>query len=291
MSAALVRCDDAEHIMAFLEQDHIRYRHLIHYMQTPSPAWDDAMYAYYPSGVTRKAPPLHFVDDENDIKLLASLWDTRLRLDGIADHIPTEQLRQWFQELNPYGVLTTTEALTDTLAELAGQDGWSMNFHYSLTDDTLLAAPSHDVAILTEADREAAYAFLAQPSEVPFLDVARMNDNLRRDVDFFYAGLPGTCFVARYNGAIVGMVTLHPQTAKCDEISRLYVAPAHRCRGYGQALLSAASRHILNRGLISTCGVGGDTEILDRVLTGVGYRIACRFWHRRYWWDTVESRK
>ncbi len=291
MSAAMVRCDDTKCILDFFNQDHIRFRHLIHYMDPPSKAWDDAMHSYYPSGVTRSDPPIHFVDEKQCIHLLASLWSGRLRLDGSLQHLSKEQLGQWYHEIKPYGVLTTTEGLTETLTELAGEDGWSVNFHYSVTENTFLSNAFHSISLFDKADRAAADEFFAQPSDVPFLTIARVNDNLRRDLDFLYAGLPTFCMTAKVNGAIVGMVTGHPQTKLCDEISRIYVAPQYRCQGYGRSLLSAASQHILANGRIPVCAAGGDPDALDRLLSSVGYRICCRFWHRRYWWDTVESRK
>lgn len=291
MSATLVRCDNTERILKFFEQDHLRFRHLIHYLNPPSKAWDDAMYAYYPSGVKRKAPPIHFVDNEENIALLASLWDGRLRLDGTLDTISQDHLWEWYAQIKPYGVLTTTEALTEPLAQLAGEDGWSVNFHYTVTPNNFLKGTYHSISELTPNDKDAADEFLAQPSDVPFLSIARVNDNLRRDLDFMYTGLPGMCLAAKVNNAIVAILTSHPQTNQCEELSRLYVAPQYRCKGFGKSLLSAACERILARGLIPACASGGDLDTIDRLLTSIGFRISCRFWHRRYWWDTVECRK
>lgn len=278
------KCTDNTAIIEFCQNDPIALRHIIHYLNSPIPNYDDALTAFYP-GVAPKTPPVIYVDGTNPIRLMAHDWDGRLRLEGNERHLSGEALREWCAQMNPRGAASTSDSLSDLLRETVGQDGWSVNFHYSVSPSKFLERTEHKVIQLSPADYDNCLRFLERPSDTPFLNIKRANMNLARDLSWMHDGLPVDAYAIREGSDIVGICTVFQMTACCDEVSRLYVPREVRGRGYGRSLLSAATRDILARGRQPGFAVGGDPEILGRLLTSLGYNIVCRFWHWRYWWD------
>lgn len=281
---------DEARIRAFCLQDAMRYRHILHYLgRPPWSDWDKAMFAYYPSGVSETTPPAHYaVERDGQVGLLADIWDRRVRIEGDARLISLDGLRAWWSCVKPIGVGTTSEELSELLSHVVGDVDWSANFYYTVTADTFLEHTAHEVVRLSPADRDSFDRFLERPSDVPFLNLRRSNDNLARDLLFLYNGIPVDGYAVRVGPDIAGIVTTFILTDSCDEISRLYVAREYRGRGIGRSLLSAATREILMKGRQPSFAVGGDPNILDRLLCGLGYRVFSRFWHWRFWWDMVE---
>lgn len=287
----LFLCHDMARIEKFCRQDAILYRHLLHFLAPPSPEWDRAMSAYYPKGVSDDDPSAFYVDNADRIRLLANLWAGKLRIEGDVDSVSADGLRSWCLQVNACGILTTSEDLCDFLGDALGFDDWSVNFHYTVTASTFLGNTRHDVERLLPTDRTDFNLFLDRPADTPFLSIRRANDNLARDLAFMSVGLPVECHAVRVGGNIVGMITAFQMTGSCDEISRLYVAREYRHRGIGRSLLSAITRSILDRGRQPAFALKGSPDAVGDLLTGLGYRIFGRFWHRRYWWDTVEPAK
>jgi GNAT superfamily N-acetyltransferase len=102
-----------------------------------------------------------------------------------------------------------------------------------------------------------------------------------RDVLFMCAGLPVECHVTEADDEITGILTVNPITARCDEISMLFVDPAWRRRGLAQSLLSAATRDVLARGRVPAYSASGDRAEIAGMLAQVGYYRVARSW---WWW-------
>lgn len=185
---------DSARLLDFGRRDPIRYRHLIHWLEPPCPAWDDAMSAYYP-GTTPDTPMAYYVDRPERIGLIATYWGGKLKLEGdVAHGSSSDGLREWCTQLDPQGVATTSEELSDLLSDVVGHKGWSVNFHYTATPKGFRGRTLHEVFQLSPSDRVSYEAFLDRPADTPFLSVQRANDNLARDLAFLSAGLPVECY-------------------------------------------------------------------------------------------------
>ena len=94
-------------------------------------------------------------------------------------------------------------------------------------------------------------------------------------------GLPVDYYATEEGDEITAVLTVNPFTNRCDEISTLFVDLEHRRKGLAQSLISAATRDILVQGR-QPCYSGGDREVLDQMLTGVGYSLVSRDWHHYF---------
>ncbi len=283
-TALLAPYSDCGRLLQFCQREPIGYRHIIHYLSSPVPDYDAALAAYYP-GMAPVTSSRYFVDNTEHISLLADNWDGRLRLEGNETHVSKEALQEWCAQQQPRGAASTSESLTELLQQVVSPDGWSVNFHYSVTPERFRECRQHRVSELSPANAQELQQFFKRSSDTPFLTIERANVNLSRDIGWMNQGLPVKVYGVYKDGSIVGLCSVFQMTAACDEVSRLYVPKEFRGRGYGKSLLSAATKDILAQNRQPGFAVGGDLEVLGRLLGSLGYSIACRFWHWRYWWD------
>lgn len=260
------------------------YRHILRYLDSVCPAYDDALAAYY-KGVSPETPPVYYADRSDPISLLVHDWGGRLRIEGDAGRVSLDALLEWCVRMNPRGAATTSEDLSDFLSKVLGPDSWSVNFHYTVTARAFLGHRTREVYRLTPLDRDAFEVFLDRPADTPFLNIRRANNNLARDLAWMCVGLPITCYAVRVGDDIAGVCTVYQITPLYDEMSRLYVAREFRGHGIGKSLLTVATEDTLALGRQPAFAVGGDPDKLDHLLTTLGYKMAHRFWHKRYWWD------
>jgi len=239
------------------------------------------MFDYYqpPSDTTEL---VIYTDRDQPANLLAAYRHSRLRLEGTLGTISKQQLCDWCRHMNPVGVATTSEDLLDVLCDAVGKDGWSTNLHYFITRELYREFSSHDVFELKSSDRAEYEAFLARPADAPFLTINQSDDTLSRDLSFMCAGLPVKCYAARCDGEIVGIVTAFPISAEHMDMSRMYVLPQYRGQGIGRSLVSKATGDLLQLGFQPVFAAQNGV-VMGRLLGSIGYKLACHFWHRRYW--------
>jgi len=262
----------------------MQYRHLICDLTLPFPEWRKAFGNYY--GISETEQPTFYVDNPQDVTLLASIFINRLRIEGTFDGIAPDGFRQWCQTNRFQGYATTSEKLMCILRSITGPEGWSYNAHYQVTPETFRDQTLTEVILLTPEDKEKVDAFLARPADVPFLTVGRTVPALERDFSLSTLNLPVHCYAALIHNEIVGIASVHPMTTYADEFSQLYVAPEYRGHGVGCSLLSAAVRDTFHRGHI--LGAAPNPDALPE-LEKIGFRLVCRFWHQRFWHDTPQT--
>jgi len=236
-----------------------------------------------------ETPVDYYVDNHEHASILGAYYDGRLRLEGTFDFNQKDELAKWCAQIHPFGVATTNELMMYMLRGVVGDDGWSLDSHYSVTKESFCDRTTHEVVSLTAADHDAYHAFLEHPADVPFLSIQRSDGKLARDFAFMCAGVPMDCYAVFDGPDIVGALTVQPMTDANDEISRLFVIREYRGRGIARSLISAAARTTLARGRQAACALQGDFIGPKHTLSSMGFHVCCRFWQKRYWSDVPRS--
>lgn len=113
------------------------------------------------------------------------------------------------------------------------------------------------------------------------VDEDRGSGAIVRDFEFMCAGLPVDNYAIAEGGEITGIATVNPMTERCDEVSAVFVSPAHRGKGLATSLLSLATRDILERGNRPAYSAAGNAEEIVGLVEKVGYLFVAYWW---YWW-------
>ena len=278
----MMRCSDSARVLAFCDPAPVRYRHIIHNLNPPCPDWDRAMSGFY--GKDPGPETSFYVDSHESISLLAICRDGKLQLEGDTTRVSEARLHDWCECLHPRGVATTHEGLMDVLCEVVGRDGWSQSPQYSVTAALFHDTATGNVVLLSPVDRDSYESFARRHADDPFLNEDVSKSSVMRDFAFMCEGLPVDCYAVFSGADIAGVITVSPMTNHCDEISVLFVAAEYRGRGLARILLARVTRDILARGKQPSYFAGGDPDILDRLLTGLGYHMTNQFLEWRYWW-------
>jgi len=271
-----------EAIQEFCLRDPIRYRHILNDAHTYFPELAHAMFEYYQPRPANNAATF-YANALNNISMLGVCRNRRFRLEGELQNESTQALRDWCAALGLTGAATTSEAMLGVLGDVLGQDGWSVNHHYWVSRESFRQCSAENICKLSKDDRPAFEAFLQQPADTPFLTIGQSDDTIGRDLTFMSAGLPVRCYGARIGTDIVGVITGLPITDQHVDLARIHVLREYRGRGIGRSLISKATADLLQQGLQPVFATQGDGHIMGRLLGSLGYRLACYFWHCRYW--------
>jgi len=170
------------------------------------------------------------------------------------------------------------------MAEAFDERDWSHSKQYTTNANDFVSKIEGSVRELTQDDREMWQRFVERNStEGLVVKGAGGSGSGVRDFKFMCIGLPVNYYAAIEDGEMVGFLSVNPQTDVCDEISALFVEPAHRRKGIAHSLLSVATEAIFYRGRVPGYYAGGAPGRLDKMLKGIGYHLNSDVWSCHHW--------
>lgn len=271
----MIECGRTGELITFGNRDHVRYRGLLHDLDSPCPQWDQAM-----QGGEDMPAPRFFVDRLERIQLVAEVTGG-LRAEGVFRNVSSRNFISWCRRFSPRSADTTHEEIKDAFSEAFGIQHWGMNGTYSVASGGFVEKISHPVRQLTSDDRPMWRPFVQTNEDDPMVSEDLGSGAVVRDFEFMCAGLPVDYYATIESGDITGMVSVNPMTDRCDEVSAVFVSPAHRGRGLATSLLSMATRDILERGKRAAYSAAGNSEDVVGLVRKVGYSFIAFWW---YWW-------
>jgi len=235
------------------------------------------------SGAPRPAPT-YFVDDPENISLIAQVIADKVLLAGETKSAIAEGLGDWCRRISPTGVATTEAAIRVLLSDTLEINEWGEHASYTADPNTFQDKSSYPVERLCIEKKPAWLRFLDRRKADGSMEAENVVRSLARDFDFVTVGLPVDCYAVLQEGEITGAATVNAFTRDCDEISALYVEPQHRRKGVASSLLAAASKETFARGKLPAYFAGGNPPSLQRLLAGLGFSQNSYFWEWRFWW-------
>jgi GNAT superfamily N-acetyltransferase len=224
---------------------------------------------------------VYFVDSPDRISLVARVRGKAVRLEGEMGNVARKELIDWCRGFAPENVETTHEALKDCLSEIVGTERWRMNGTYTATRESFRQRITAHVRRLSPDDRPMWQRFVERHGHEPQVNARGGSQAVVRDFEFMCLGLPVNYYVTKDGEDITGVLAVNSFTDRCDEISTLFVDPAHRRKGLAHSLLSVATREVFARGKQPAYSAAGNREELGWMLEGIGYSLVCSSW---YWW-------
>jgi GNAT superfamily N-acetyltransferase len=282
----LTICHDTQVPLDFCRREPIRFRQILHRLDPPCPAWDAAMKQHGQSPEdagraknTEEPPPILYVDSLVEPSVLVCIDGSAMRAEGDASKVTAEELRRLRHGNAPKDLTTTDAALRDRMRDAFEQHDWTHSKQYTTTAEEFEPRASSRVQTLSADDRVLWKRFTARhPDEGLVAARGDAGGPGTRDFEFMCAGLPVDYYAAIVDDGIAGFVSVNPMTRECDEISALFVDPAHRRKGIAHSLLTAATKDILSRGRQPGYFAGSAGDDLDRMLKGLGYHLVSEVW-------------
>jgi len=284
----MFRCDDTARLLAFFLADPVRFRHLLHDLDSPCPAWDEAMgcvdYVSREGGfIMRDAQPAeervereYYVDSLEEISLVAQVRGRHVRVEGCMTEEQASRFVAWCRGRGIEAIETWSETVHDRLSA-AGLSPWKLGGgEYTTSGPQFQGKIEHLVRRLTAGDEGIWRAFVERNASDPMVNARPGGQAAVRDFVFMCKGLPVDYYAAIEEGEIAGVAGVNPMTRTVDEIGMLFVEPRHRRKGYARSLMTAATQDILSRGRLPVYAAGGNPSErpdLHAMLTGLGYRL------------------
>jgi hypothetical protein len=131
----MIRCDDIPRLLEFFKRDPVRYRHILHELDSPCPAWDVAMrccdYVDRVGFVLRQQPrepdraATYYVNSPDDRSLVVRQSGRSARVEGRFNKQTCQDFVHWCRNGGIELVETWNESLRDGLTAGAGLGPWN----------------------------------------------------------------------------------------------------------------------------------------------------------------------
>ncbi len=292
----MFRCDDTARLLAFFQADAVRFRDILHDLDSPCPAWDEAMrrcdfvagtgFVLHEDGPAPEPLQMqYYADSAETPSLVARVRGQHVRVEGRMADGQGPGLVRWCREQGVETIDTWTDSLRDDLSSSAGLGPWEASTaDYTTGPAAFRPGRGYPVRRLTRDDEAIWRRFVDRNAADPMVNARGGGQAVIRDFVFLCRGLPVDYYATLDGGEITGVVSVNPMTRTIDEVSMVFVEPSQRRRGFGHSLVAAATRDILSRGHEPGYCAGGNPQQrpdLHAMLTALGYWLVACPWRAR----------
>lgn len=293
----MIRCEDSARLFGWLIADPVRYRSIIHDLDSPCPAWDEAMGRVDNSSreggfILRDAQPAeeqvaseYYVDSLEGISWVAQARGRHVRVEGEMMDASCGGFVAWCRGRGVQTVETWSDEVHERLAGRGRLGPWKIEGgHYTVSMRDFRYKAQRPVQRLGSKDEAIWRRFVDRNASDPMVNARPGSQAVVRDFVFLSRGLPVDYYATIQDGEITGVASVNPMTRTVDEISMLFVDPRHRRKGFATSLMMAVTQDILSRGHVPAyCAAGSPQQRPDlhAMLLGLGYRLVVCPWTTR----------
>ena len=233
----MFQCNDTARLLAFFQADPVRFRHILHDLDSPCPAWDEAMDSLLRrAGASSGWRGSTHVDSLEEISLVAQVRGRHVRVEGCMTDEQGGRFVAWCRDRGIRTIETWSQAVYDRLSPVtrigAVESGAASTRPAGRSS---MARIEHHVRRLTAGDEGIWRRFVERNASDSMVNARPGSQTAVRDFVFMCRGLPVDYYAALEGGEITGVISVNPMTRTIDEISMLFVEPGHRRKGIGAA--------------------------------------------------------